>query len=56
VPRNLDIPKPQLLFEVPPDNQSTEPFRPILTAKPHAIVPLEESLSRKEVNSYGSME
>jgi exosome complex exonuclease RRP6 len=56
VQRNLDIPKPQLLFEVPPDNRSEEPFRPLLTAKPHAIVPLEESLSHTETNGYGSLE
>ncbi|RAH39655.1 exosome nuclease subunit RRP6 [Aspergillus brunneoviolaceus CBS 621.78] len=42
------IPKPQLLFEHLPDNSDTSPFKPLLKSKPHATVPLEESLKRSE--------
>jgi exosome complex exonuclease RRP6 len=38
------IPKPQLLFDRAPDNVDITPFRPLLKTKPHALVPLEESL------------
>ncbi|GAD93271.1 exosome component 3'-5' exonuclease [Paecilomyces variotii No. 5] len=38
------IPKPQLQFDRTPDNTDVAPFRPLLRTKPHAIVPLEESL------------
>ncbi|OJJ51438.1 hypothetical protein ASPZODRAFT_56829 [Penicilliopsis zonata CBS 506.65] len=38
------IPKPQLLFERQPDNTETSPFRPLLRTKPHARLPLEESI------------
>ncbi|KAF2685901.1 hypothetical protein K458DRAFT_299649 [Lentithecium fluviatile CBS 122367] len=38
------IPKPQLIFEHPPDNYQTGGFRPLLTTKPHAMVPLEQCL------------
>ncbi|KAL2000731.1 hypothetical protein VTN02DRAFT_2685 [Thermoascus thermophilus] len=38
------IPKPQLQFDRAPDNSDVSPFRPLLQTKPHAIVPLEESL------------
>jgi exosome complex exonuclease RRP6 len=38
------IPKPQLSFERPPDNNDISPFKPLLRSKPHAIVPLHESL------------
>jgi exosome complex exonuclease RRP6 len=37
-------PKPQLLFENVPKNSETGGFRPLMSSKPHAIVPLEESL------------
>ena len=36
--------KPQLLFKYPPKNNETRPFKPLLRSKPHAIVPLEESI------------
>ncbi|KAF2099970.1 hypothetical protein NA57DRAFT_65802 [Rhizodiscina lignyota] len=39
-----NLTKPQLLFEHPPRNDETTPFKPLLTSKPHAIVPLEDSL------------
>ncbi|EEA27727.1 exosome nuclease subunit [Talaromyces marneffei ATCC 18224] len=38
------IPKPQLQFRTAPNNHDTSPFRPLLKSKPHAIVPLEQSL------------
>jgi exosome complex exonuclease RRP6 len=41
------IPKPQLLFHRAPDNADVSPFRPLLTSKPNAIVPLEKSLRLK---------
>ncbi|KAL1985139.1 hypothetical protein VTN96DRAFT_8268 [Rasamsonia emersonii] len=45
------IPKPQLQFERAPDNSDVSPFRPLLKTKPHAIVPLEESLKLVESDS-----
>jgi exosome complex exonuclease RRP6 len=42
--RNANIVKPQLVFEHAPDNSLIDPWRPILTRKPHALVSLEESL------------
>ena len=48
---SVDIPKPQLLFaKRPVDDQS--PFKPFLRTKPHASVPLEESI-RPEVGENG---
>ncbi|KAF2827436.1 hypothetical protein CC86DRAFT_455098 [Ophiobolus disseminans] len=38
------IPKPQLLFEHAPSNNETGGYRPLLTTKPHAKVPLQECL------------
>ncbi|KAF2650763.1 hypothetical protein K491DRAFT_697037 [Lophiostoma macrostomum CBS 122681] len=38
------LPKPQLLFEHAPNNHESGGFRPLLTSKPHAKVPLEECL------------
>ncbi|KAI9827627.1 MAG: hypothetical protein M1819_006916 [Sarea resinae] len=43
--RTQNIPKPQRLFNHVPSNDETVPFKPLLTSKPHAIVPLSESLS-----------
>lgn len=42
--RSQIVPKPQLSFDTPPDNLSTVPFKPLLTDKPHALVPLAASL------------
>ncbi|KAI1103406.1 ribonuclease H-like domain-containing protein [Jackrogersella minutella] len=42
--RRANIAKPQEAFEVKPNNLDTSPWKPILTTKPHAIIPLEESL------------
>lgn len=43
--RNQDIPKPQLLFNKVPNNHEITAFKPLLSAKPHAIVPLQDSIS-----------
>lgn len=53
--QNPLISKPQLLFEDAPPNHATEPFRPFLTSKPHAIVPLEQSFEAG-VNSKGAVQ
>lgn len=42
--RTFRIEKPQLSFEKAHDNETTAPFKPLLTSKPHALEPLEESL------------
>ncbi|KAL7805807.1 ribonuclease H-like domain-containing protein [Trichoderma aethiopicum] len=42
--RNANVKKPQLDFEIPPNNFPDGPWKPLLTEKPHAKVPLEESL------------
>ncbi|KAI2792879.1 hypothetical protein POX_b02923 [Penicillium oxalicum] len=42
------IPKPQLLFDHKPDNSDLGPFRPLLKTKPHATVPLEQSLTQRQ--------
>lgn len=42
--RNANIIKPQNAFDVKPNNLDTSPWKPILTKKPHALVPLEKSL------------
>jgi exosome complex exonuclease RRP6 len=53
------IAKPQLLFDQHPNNlNDSSPFKPILRSKPHAIIPLSESLTKspgqKEPRSYVS--
>ncbi|KAF9872770.1 exosome complex exonuclease [Colletotrichum karsti] len=47
--RNANITKPQLNFDPPVDNHS--PWKPLLTNKPHAKVPLEESLVPSETKT-----
>lgn len=42
--RTQNIAKPQLLFEDVPTNNESTPFKPLLRSKPHAIIPLEESI------------
>ena len=42
--RNANISKPQLHFERKPDNFEPPPWKPMLTSKPNATIPLEESL------------
>ncbi|POR36144.1 Exosome complex exonuclease rrp6 [Tolypocladium paradoxum] len=43
VVRNANVTKPQVQFERKPDNFPTGPWKPILTKKPHASVPLDQS-------------
>ena len=43
--RNRYIAKPQLLFADVPTNDEATPFKPLLHSKPHAITPLEKSLT-----------
>lgn len=45
--KSQNILKPQRLFQRPPNNQDESPFKPLLKTKPHAIQPLEESLTVK---------
>lgn len=52
--RNANITKPQLSFDVPPNNFPTTPWKPLLTEKPHAMVPLEEGLQMNKKASDGS--
>ncbi len=42
--REKELAKPQLLFAKIPRNDQTTPFRPLLTSKPHAVLPLDDSL------------
>ncbi len=42
------MPKPQLLFQRAVANDDTARFKPLLRSKPHAVVPLEESIGREE--------
>jgi len=46
--RRANIIKPQNLFERKPDNNLTGPWKPLLTKKPHAKIPLDESLATFE--------
>ena len=48
--RFANVPKPQLKFEHPPDNY-VSPWKPILTAKPHAKVLLEDSVKLQHETS-----
>lgn len=55
--RNANIIKPQNAFHVKPNNLGTSPWKPILTKKPHAIVPLKRSLvtfkDENQTTQYG---
>lgn len=42
--RTQNLVKPQLAFNVKPNNTDNSPWKPLLTTKPHAKKPLEESL------------
>ncbi|KAI8963573.1 ribonuclease H-like domain-containing protein [Daldinia sp. FL1419] len=42
--RRANIIKPQNAFELKPNNTDPSPWKPILTAKPHALISLEDSL------------
>ncbi|KAH9227946.1 hypothetical protein K456DRAFT_885540 [Colletotrichum gloeosporioides 23] len=52
--RNANISKPQLNFDPPVDNNAT--WKPILTEKPHAKVPLEQSLVSNETDGFVTYE
>lgn len=54
--RNQNIPKPQLLFANIPRNDDKTPFKPLLKHKPHAIVPLEDSIAPTDSDEVGSRE
>ncbi|KAH8595178.1 ribonuclease H-like domain-containing protein [Bisporella sp. PMI_857] len=43
--RTQNLVKPQLAFDIRPDNNDNSPWKPILKTKPHATQPLEESLT-----------
>lgn len=43
-PKAMNLLKPQRTFDVVPTNDDVGPFKPLLTSKPHAQVPLYESL------------
>ncbi|KAL4873374.1 hypothetical protein BDV12DRAFT_182217 [Aspergillus spectabilis] len=47
------IPKPQLEFEHKIDPTDTSPFKPLLQTKPHAIEPLEQSLTPPAGSAQG---
>jgi len=42
--RHANVLKPQNAFEVKPNNHNVPPWKPVLTKKPHATIPLEKSL------------
>ena len=52
---HANIARPQLKFKTPRDNVEGSPWRPLLKEKPHAIVPLNNSLSLDE-NGEESLE
>lgn len=57
--RTQDMVKPQTLFEQITTNDETAPFKPLLTSKPNAIVPLERSLrvvTENGLNQYGTLQ
>ncbi|ORY58776.1 ribonuclease H-like domain-containing protein [Pseudomassariella vexata] len=51
--RHANVLKPQNAFEVKPNNLSTSPWKPILTKKSHAVVPLEQSLGSSSDEENG---
>lgn len=44
------IPKPQLFFDHKPDNSDLGPFHPLLKTKPYATIPLEKSLTQRQID------
>jgi exosome complex exonuclease RRP6 len=52
--RRANILKPQNTFERKTDNFDDGPWKPLLTTKPHARVPLEESLSKLTEDEDGN--
>ncbi|KAI9052492.1 hypothetical protein LZ554_003836 [Drepanopeziza brunnea f. sp. 'monogermtubi'] len=53
--RNQNLLKPQLGFNVKPDNNDDSPWKPILSAKPHAITSFEKSLNTF-TNEFGQLQ
>ncbi|KAG4439376.1 hypothetical protein IFR05_005125 [Cadophora sp. M221] len=53
--RNQNLVKPQLAFDVKPDNKDDSPWKPLLTSKPHATVSLEDSLPTF-TNDFGQIQ
>lgn len=53
--RNQNLVKPQLAFDVKPDNSDESPWKPLLTSKPHATVSLEDSLPTF-TNDFGQIQ
>lgn len=53
--RNQNLVKPQLAFNVKPDNSDESPWKPLLTSKPHATVSLEDSLPTF-TNDFGQIQ
>jgi len=49
--RNQNLVKPQLAFDVKPDNNNISPWKPLLRTKPHAIDSLEDSF-KMIINDY----
>ena len=47
--RSQILPKPQILFEHPPKNTETTPFKPLLHSKPPSIQPLEACIREEFV-------
>lgn len=54
--RYQNILKPQRLFKRVPKPDETTPFKPLLTSKPNAIVPLEQSLVTAPQLNGGSLQ
>jgi exosome complex exonuclease RRP6 len=50
--RSSEIKKPQLEFPKPPVYDEQRPFKPLLRRKPHAIVPLEDSIVPFQSSEY----
>ncbi|KAI1120218.1 ribonuclease H-like domain-containing protein [Nemania abortiva] len=46
--RRANVLKPQNTFEIKPNNHDPSPWKPTLTKKPHATLPLDESLATFE--------
>ncbi|KAE9984838.1 hypothetical protein EG328_008240 [Venturia inaequalis] len=51
-PKAMNLLKPQRNFHVVPTNDDTGPFKPLLTSKPHAKLPLSESLVLEQDSTY----
>ncbi|QDS71246.1 hypothetical protein FKW77_000195 [Venturia effusa] len=52
LPKAMNLLKPQKNFHVVPTNDEAGPFKPLLTSKPHAMVPLSKSLVLEKDLTY----